>query len=101
MQHLRTSLPTAQFQLSHIWYALLSTIFPDVRFNIIGTDNIDWISKTLPVRDNISYMEMATESEVLQEMSKCRVLLSIPDRYYSEELYAEINQDFDKISEFD
>ena len=86
---------------SIFWVNTLSTIFPDVRFNIIGTDNIDWISKTLPVRDNISYMEMATESEVLQEMSKCRVLLSIPDRYYSEELYAEINQDFDKISEFD
>ena len=46
-------------------------------------------------------MEMATESEVLQAMSKCRVFLSIPDRYYSDELYAEINEDFDKISEFD
>ena len=86
---------------SIFWVNTLSTLFPDVQFNIIGTDNIDWISKTLPEQDNISYMEMATESEVLKEMSKCRVLLSIPDRYYSDELYAEINQDFDKISEFD
>lgn len=86
---------------SVFWVNTLSTVFPELKFNIIGTDNIEWISKTLPERDNISYMEMATESEVLEEMSKCRVLLSIPDRYYSDELYTEINQDFDKISEFD
>ena len=86
---------------SIFWINTLSTLFPNLQFNIIGTDNINWINKTLPVRDNISYMEMATESEVLQAMSKCRVFLSIPDRYYSDELYAEINEDFDKISEFD